>query len=401
MENKNSTSKSAESQEQSAGIISEGDVSRIARAISDGIKQSKIEKPNKAKQIKLIAVVVVLFIFAAGVTVWFFKDRPWQPANFQGPLDINTVLTVESAQRNLVQMFRETTITGLRLGGHDQPIELILPMNRDQQAALALAIETKYEAGSPIEKDGPIFDFNFSQPTKVNIDVGKSGYISLKRSNSEGGKATVQVNIRTAQSGAGVGTGPTVGINIVPASTAGTVRIITSGKDIGEFKLQPGLYDEDATAVLKLRSYPQGKDIGELVGLNFDSPEPDFQTLIEAAPEVNGAIHAQIQESIEIKDSPDSNLKLGTSILKMNTGQSWRLSLSRPQEIKILANKITFNTANAACVTSLVDEGNAELLLLRYNLIPEWQKQVWQWGVFTLSAGTLMSVLRYFKIIPS
>ncbi len=380
------------------GILSERDVERIARAITKGIKQSK-EQPSGRKPTvyTVLGVVILLFVVAVAFGVWAFKDRPAQSANFRGDLGTNTTLTVAAGQGTLEQQFRETTVIALHLAGHDQPLDLYLPLAKDQQAALAAALGLEYQPGAPMAKDGPDLKLSFSQPTKINIDVKNAGYTSLNRSALDDSNAYVQIGIRASSAE----TIPAVAVWVLPGPIAGTVQVEAAGKPIGEFTLQPGLIDPNATMALKLSTQPRGMELGEDLGLFFGAKEPEFQTLIKNIPQSGGSAVPPIAQSVEIKNAPGGILALGPSTKTMAAAETWRLSLSRPQEIKVLANKISFSTSQDECVTSLVNEANLELLPLRFSLWPAWAQEAWRWGAITLTAGNLMTLLRFFKIFPS
>jgi len=397
MENMDSQTKQGQSGSSEREVLTDGDVSRIAEAVTQGIKDAKPEE-TASKVMWLVVTILLSAAIASGV--WGFMTRPSQNGTFRGNFAIGTMVSIEASPA-LNQEVRGT-ISGLELKGHDQPIWLTLPIALEQRDALARAFDSVYRQGNPIEASviGPR-KLNFTQPVSVIINVEKTGVVSINRLSGEGGTALIQLEAKDAQPGADVSNGPVLNVRVIPPAKEAGFRVEESGKELGVFSLQPGLIASNSMVTLQLRTYPHKKEYGEVVGLSFPGKEPDFQALFSEVPGNYEDTRILGEQNIQINDTPGGVLALGSVTQTLAGGERLQIKLVRPEEIKIIENRITLDALRQSSVKDAVRNDVVNLLPLRYTLWPDWAQQLWRWGAITMGTGIFLILLRKFKLWPS
>jgi hypothetical protein len=374
--------------------LSTGDVERVAEAVSK--KLSKYKPVAKGVWI----FVGILCGVAIGTGVWGFTQRPPQNATFRGTLATGTVLTVTAnpAVRHHVQ----GSVTYLKLAGHDESISLRLQMPSKEQTVLADALKPYVQPGVPTTVLGTLELF-FNQPTEIVITSDNTEQVSITKLSDEAGAATMQLTALAVNRDINTKFSPSLQVFVKPPQREGaSFSVKVSDIDLErQFSLQPGSVNATAIVLMDVSTHPLDRRTGEIAVFSIPAGQPSMWASLSEVPDKIGDARTLGEQQLDIADTPDGVLAMGTVVHKLAAGEHLQISVDNHQSVQIRANRIVFDALGDANVTRAVRNNVANLLPVRFTLWADWAQQLWRWGAITTGAGALIALMRRFNLWPS
>jgi len=383
------------SQQESAGPqphrLTEEDEKAITGAIVRAIERlSKPETPKSrfARWMPWL-IVFIVFVMVAGLGGFAFLVRTPQNATFTGTFDTDTQLVIQ-VPNDKTHRIKGGTVQGLKLYSIGRPLRLELPMEPEERALLTQALDSQW-MGKPIIKDYLSFELNFTEPVEVNIKVGQSDEVSIRR--------------KLATTGEGIFMQTSVSQLQPPAEGEPSIVVIVNpGK--ANFSIKKS--DQEVPGQFSLRSAPTS---------NSSEPSPYFIMYLDRASETIEEMSSEIWleyepevdctaniygSAIDAKYTSEGVLTMGSVsgsvTYKPSKGERLRLIFDRIQLVNITDNRIYVEDAH---VSSVLLNSVVELLPRVFTTWPDWARSLWAAFAFSTGVPTLLLILRRINLWPS